>query len=73
VVAACRVDRQGADYLAGDGVDDAHVEVVDEHQDGGSVEVAADADVVQDAADAERDVAVADAVASDAIVGLVAG
>jgi hypothetical protein len=73
VVAAVGVDREGADDLAGGGVDDAHVEVVDEHQDGGSVEMAAESDVVELAADAERDVAVADAVAPDAVVGLVGG
>jgi hypothetical protein len=53
VVAAVGVDGEGADDFAGGGVDDAHVEVVDEHQDGGCVEVAAEADVVQDAADAQ--------------------
>ena len=53
VVAAGGVDGEGADDLAGGGVDDAYVEVDDEHQDGGSVEVAAEADVVELAADAE--------------------
>src|SRR5262245_4597231 len=52
VVAAVGVDREGAQDFAGGGVDDAHVEVVDEHDDGGSVEVSADADVVQLAGDA---------------------
>jgi DNA-binding SARP family transcriptional activator len=47
VVAAGRVDGEGAEDFAGGGVDDADVEVVDEHDDGGSVEVAADSDVVQ--------------------------
>jgi hypothetical protein len=73
VVAAGGVEGEVAEEFAGGGVDDAHVEVVDDHDDGGSVKVAADADVVQDAADAQGDVAVADAVTSDAGVGLVAG
>ena len=53
MVAAVGVDGEGADDFAGGGVDDAYVEVVDEHQDGGSVEVAAEADVVELAGDAE--------------------
>ena len=47
MVAAVGVDREGADDFAGGGVDDAHVEVGDEHDDGGSVEVPAEADVVE--------------------------
>ena len=52
MVAAVWVDGEGADDFAGGGVDDAHVQVVDEHDGGGCVEVAPDADVVQDTADA---------------------
>ena len=52
VVAAGGVDGELAEDFAGGGVDDADVEVVDEHDDGGSVEVAAEPDVVQLAADA---------------------
>ncbi len=70
VVGACGVDGEGADDLAGGGVDDAYVEVGDEQDDGGSCELAADADVVQDAVVAEGDFAGdVDAVVSDAVVG----
>ena len=71
MVAAGWVDREGADDLAAGGVDDAYVEVVDEHDDAGSVELSAEADVVQLAGDAEGDVAVADFVVADPVVGLV--
>ena len=73
MVAALGVDGEGADDFAGGGVDDAHVEVGDEHDDGGSVKVPPEADVVELAVDAHGDVAVADAVVADAIVGLVGG
>ncbi len=53
-------------------MDDVDVEVVDEHDDGGAVEVAAESDVMQHAADAEGDVAVTDPVVTDVVVGLVA-
>jgi hypothetical protein len=59
VVAAGGVDGEGADDLAGGGADDAHVEVGDEHEDAGSVEVSAESDVVESAIDAQGDVAVA--------------
>ena len=49
-------------------MDDAHVEVLDEHDHGGSVEGSSGADVVQSAGDAQGDLAVLDAVASDAQV-----
>ena len=52
VVAALGVEGEVADDLAGGGVDDADVEVVDEEDDGGSVEGSADADVVEFAVDA---------------------
>jgi len=50
-------DGEGADDLAGGGVDDADVVAVDEEQDGGSVDGASDADVVHVAVDAKADVA----------------
>ena len=52
VVAAVGVDGEGAYEFAGGGVDDADVEVVDEEDDGGSVEGSSDADVVELAIDA---------------------
>jgi hypothetical protein len=76
VVAAFGVDGEGSDDLAGGGVDDADVEVIDEEDDGGSVVASADGDVVELAVDAEADVALADAVAADSELGadrLVAG
>ena len=60
-----------ADEFAGGGVDDADVEVVDEHEDGGSFEVAANGDVVEVALDAQGDVAGVDAVAAQASVRVV--
>ena len=71
MVAAGWVDREGADDLAAGGVDNAYVEVVDEHDDAGSMELSAEPDVVQLAGDAEGDVAVADFVVADPVVGLV--
>ncbi|MFN8053566.1 MAG: hypothetical protein U0Q22_19165 [Acidimicrobiales bacterium] len=65
VVAAFGVDGEVAEEPAGGGVDDADVEVGDEEDDGGSVEGSSEADVVELAVDADRDVAVADAVAAD--------
>ena len=66
-----------ADDFAGGGVDDADVGVSDEHDDGGSVEGSAEANVVEVevAVDAEADVAVADAVVADSevVVGAAAG
>jgi hypothetical protein len=53
------VEDQFADDLAGGGVDDADVEAVNQHQDGGSGVGSADADVVQSAFVAEADFAVA--------------
>jgi hypothetical protein len=53
VVAAGWVDGELAEDLSGGGVDDAPVEVVDEHDDGGCVEVAAEAGVVHLAVDPE--------------------
>ena len=53
VVAAFGVDGEGADNLAGGGVDDADVVAVDEQDDAGSVEGSAEADVVHVAVDAQ--------------------
>lgn len=57
MVAAFGVDGQGADDFAGGGVDDADVEVVDEQDDGGSVEGSSEADVVELAVDPQGDAA----------------
>ena len=71
LVVAGGVDDQFADELAGGGVDDADVQVLDEHQDGGPGVGPADADVVELAADAEGELAVGvDAVGADAVVGV---
>ena len=72
VVAALWVDGEVAEEFAGGGVDDADVEVGDEEDDGGSVEGSSEADVVELAVDANGDVAVADAVAADSVVGVAA-
>lgn len=70
LVAACWVEGEVSEELAGGGVDDADVEVVDESDDGLSGVGAADADVVHAAGSAERDgAAVVDAVAADPVVG----
>ena len=65
MVAAVGVDGEGADDLAGGGVDDADVIAPDE-EDGGSVEGSSDADVVNVTVDAKADVAGVDSVAADA-------
>ena len=46
LVVAVGVEREVAKQLAGGGVDDAHVEVGDEHHDAGSGVFVAEADVV---------------------------
>ena len=71
MVAAFGVDGEGADDLAGGGVNDAHVVAVDEQNDAGSVEGSPDTDVVEVAVDAQGDGAGGDAVVADAV--LVAG
>ena len=53
VVAHVGVEGADGEEFAGGGVDDAYVEVVDEHDDGGSVEVAAEADAADLAVDTE--------------------
>ena len=60
-----------ADDFSGVVVDDAHVEVVDEQDDAGSVEGSSEADVVHVAVVAEADASVADAVVADSEVGVV--
>ena len=74
LVAAGGVEGEAAEELAGGGVDDADVEVVDEEDDGLAGVGAADADVVHAAGAAEGDGAgLVDAVVADAVVGVVAG
>ena len=71
LVVAGGVDGEVAEEFAGGGVDDADVEVVDEHDDVGSGVGSADADVVESAVEAQGDVAVVvDAVVADAVVGV---
>ncbi len=70
VVSVVGVDGEGADDLAGGGVDDADVEVMDEGDDGGSVEGSSESDVMEFAVDAEGDFAVVDAVVADAELGV---
>ena len=56
LVVPAGVEGEFAEQFAGGGVDDADVQVLDEHQDGGPGVGAADADVVELAAGAEGDV-----------------
>jgi hypothetical protein len=73
VVAAVGVEGEVTEDLAGGGVDDADVEVGDEHDDAGSGVGAADGDVMEVAVDAQGDVAAGgDAVVSDPEVGVAA-
>ena len=66
------VEREVAEDLAGGGVDDADVEVVDEEHDVGSGVVFADSDVVEAAVVAQGDRAGSvDFVVADAVVGVV--
>jgi hypothetical protein len=72
LVIAAGVDNQFAVEFAGDGVDDAAVEVVDEHEHLGSGVGSPDAEVVEAAGHAQGDhAAVVDAVVADAGVGVV--
>src|SRR5579875_2860261 len=65
------VERELAEELAGGGVDDADVQVLDQHVDGGPGVGSADADVVEAAVVAEGELAVGvDAVGADAVVGV---
>ena len=71
LVVAAGVDGQFAEEFAGGGVDDADVQVVDEHDDVGSGVGSSDPDVVEFAGDAEGDDAgFVDAVVADAGVGV---
>lgn len=71
MVVAGWVEGECSEDFAGGGLDDADVEVGDEQDHGGSGVEAADADVVESAAVAERnDAAPVDAVASDPVVGV---
>ena len=69
VVAAVWVDGELSEEFAGGGVDNADFEVVDEQDDGGSVEGSSESDVVELAVDAEGDCAFVDAIVSDAVLG----
>jgi hypothetical protein len=73
VVAALGDDGECADDFTGGGVDDADVEVVDEHDDAGSVEGSSESDVVHLAVDAETDASGLDAVAADPEFGVDVG
>jgi len=65
------VDGQLAEQFAGGGVDDADMQILDEHQDAGPGVGPADADVVQLPADAQGELAVGvDAVGADPVVGV---
>ena len=71
LVVAAGVEDQVAEELAGGGVDDPDLEVLDEQDDAGSGVGSADADVVQSAAVAQGDRAgFVDAVVADPVVGL---
>jgi len=65
------VDDEFPDELAGGGVDDADVQVLDEHEDRGAGVFAAGAGVVEAAADPEGELAGrVGAVGADAVVGV---
>jgi hypothetical protein len=71
LVVASWVDDQVAQDLAGGGVDDGDVEVLDEQDDVGSGVGSADADVAKAAGDAQGDAAgFVDLVAAGAVVGV---
>jgi hypothetical protein len=71
LVALGGVEDEFAEEFAGGGVDDADVEVLDEHDDVGSGVGSADADGVEPALVAQGDLAgLVDAVAADAVVGV---
>ena len=68
------VEGEVAQDFSGGGVDDGDVVVLGQDQDAGSVVVAADADVVQTAVDAQGDGSgLVDAVGTDAVMGVNAG
>ena len=71
LVALFGVEGELADEFAGDGVDDADVQVLDQEQDAGSGVGPADADVEQFPAVAQGELAGrVDAVGADAVVGV---
>ena len=68
------VEGEFAEEFSGGGVDDADVEVGDEHDDVGSGVGSSDADVVESCVVAQGDYAgVVDAVVADAVVGFGVG
>ena len=70
LVVEAGVDGEFCEELAGDGVDDADVEVLDEQDDVGSLVGSSDADVAEFAVHAQGDGAgLVDAVVADAVVG----
>ncbi len=74
LVVACRVEGEVAEEFSGGGIDDAYVEVFDEHDDGGSGVGSSDADVVKSSGVAEGDAAgCVDDVVSDSVVAFDAG
>jgi len=74
LVVPAEVDGGFAEDPSGGGVDDRHVELVDQERDVGSGVGSAHADVAESAADAEGDGArVVDAVPAGSGVGVVAG
>jgi len=73
LVVAVGVEGEVAEELAGGGVDDAHVQVGDEEDDGGSGVFLAEADVVEATLVAEGDSSgFVDAVVADPPVGVAA-
>ena len=72
LVVLAGIDGELAQQFAGDGVDDADVEVLGEQDDVGSFVGSADADVAQLAVDAQgHGPGLVDAVVPDPVVGLV--
>ena len=71
MVVLAGVDGELAEEFAGDGVDDADVEVLDEQDDVGSGVGSSDADVAEFAGHAQGDAAgLVDAVVPDPVVGV---
>ena len=71
LVVLARVDGEFAEQFAGDGVDDAYVEVLDEQDYVGSGVGSADSDVAELAGHAQGDAAgLVDDVVPDPVVGL---
>src|SRR3954466_8576451 len=71
LVVVAGIEDEVAEELAGGGVDDPDVQVLNEQQDVGSGEGPADADVVQAAVDAQGDTSgLVDLVVADPVVGV---